>query len=81
MVHCNTACCPLPKLGFGRVAKKIPGTHQTLLFDVRIWPSCRGVDPVHLHTQLTFARRIDRTSSRGFIFDGVRPHIVAWVGS
>ena len=40
-----------------------------------------GVDRVHLHAQLTFARRIDRTSSKDFIFDGVRPHIVAWVGS
>lgn len=34
---------------------------------------------VHLHAQLTFAQRIDRTSVADFVFEGVRPHVVPWL--
>ena len=34
---------------------------------------------VHLHAQLTFATRIDRTSTNDFVFQGVRPHVVSWL--
>ena len=32
---------------------------------------------VHLHAQLTFTARIDRTSTNDFVFQGVRPHVVS----
>ena len=41
--------------------------------------SCHSTQKrVHLHAQLTFASRIDRTSLVDFVFDGVQPHIEAW---
>ena len=36
-----------------------------------------GARRVHLHAQITFARRIDRTSVTDFMFDGVKPHVAA----
>ena len=32
---------------------------------------------VHLHAQITFKQRIDRTSVLDFVFEGVRPHVAA----
>jgi len=41
--------------------------------------SCHSTQKrVHLHAQLSFASRIDRTSLVDFVFDGVQPHIETW---
>ena len=40
--------------------------------------SCHAADHVkrvHLHAQVTFRQRIDRTSVVDFVFEGVRPHV------
>ncbi|CAE7542022.1 unnamed protein product [Symbiodinium natans] len=52
-----------------------PNKHISLTLE----ESCRaaeGTSRVHLHAQITFERRIDRTSVADFMFDGVRPHVV-----
>ena len=35
------------------------------------------LERVHLHAQITFRQRIDRTSVADFVFQGVRPHAAA----
>ena len=39
--------------------------------------AAENVKRVHLHAQLTFCQRIDRTSVVDFVFEGVRPHVAA----
>ena len=44
--------------------------------------SCHAAEEVkraHLYAQITFGKRIDRTSLHDFVFDGVRLHIVTWL--
>lgn len=72
--------CSLSNLGAGSSPNKFQTTiqHTSLTLE----ESCHAAGDtkrVHLHAQLTFAQRIDRTSVADFVFEGVRPHVVPWL--
>ena len=73
--------CSLSNLGAGSSPNQIPDDDPGIPSRT-LEESCHAAGDtkrVHLHAQLTFAQRIDRTSVADFVFEGVRPHVVPWL--